>query len=52
MRIGTMFSALLVVGGLAASAGASLAGENCTCRGNGEKVPEGQTICLKTASGA
>ena len=31
---------------------ASLAGENCTCRGNGQDVPEGQTICLKTASGA
>jgi predicted small secreted protein len=32
-------------------AGTSLAGENCTCRGNGEDIPEGQTVCLKTASG-
>lgn len=24
---------------------------DCTCRGNGGEVPEGQTVCLKTASG-
>lgn len=34
-----------------AIAGVSNAGENCTCRGNGEDIPEGQTVCLKTASG-
>lgn len=28
------------------------AASNCTCRGNGSDVPEGQTICLKTSAGA
>jgi hypothetical protein len=30
----------------------SSAGENCTCRGNGQDIAEGQTVCLKTASGS
>ena len=30
----------------------ALSADNCSCRGNGEDIPEGQTICLKTASGA
>ena len=25
--------------------------QNCTCRGNGEDIAEGTTVCLKTASG-
>ncbi|QKV17743.1 hypothetical protein [Oricola thermophila] len=31
--------------------GPALSGEGCTCRGNGQDIPEGQTVCLKTASG-
>ena len=36
---------------LAVSSAAASAGENCTCRGNGQDVAEGETVCLKTASG-
>jgi hypothetical protein len=37
---------------LLASAIGAQAGENCTCRGNnGQDVPEGKTVCMKTASG-
>jgi len=48
MRITTTSCALILSAGLSATA---LADENCTCRGNGQDVPEGQTVCLKTASG-
>jgi len=48
MRITTIVSAIFLAFGLA---GTSIAGEDCTCRGNGQDVPEGQTVCLKTASG-
>lgn len=27
------------------------AGEDCTCRHQGNDIPEGQTICMKTPSG-
>ena len=46
-----LLSAILALA-LLLPANASNAGENCTCRGNGQDVPEGQTICLKTASGS
>ena len=36
---------------LAVSSTAANAGENCTCRGNGQDIAEGETVCLKTASG-
>ena len=45
-----LFSAVIVA--MAILAHPALSASDCTCRGNGEKVPEGQTICLKTASGA
>jgi len=45
-----LFSAVIVA--MAIMAHPALSAGNCTCRGNGEDVPEGQTICLKTASGA
>lgn len=48
MRITTTLGATFLFAGLA---GTSFAGENCTCRGNGQDIPEGQTVCLKTASG-
>lgn len=32
-------------------AGAAIAGENCKCRFNGGEVNEGETVCIKTASG-
>lgn len=48
MRFTTTLSATVL---FAAIAGVSHAGENCTCRGNGRDIPEGQTVCLKTASG-
>lgn len=45
-----LFSAAIVA--MAILTHPALSASDCTCRGNGEKVPEGQTICLKTASGA
>ena len=51
MRLPAALFPLVLTVGLAASAGAALAGDNCTCRGNGKDIPEGETVCLKTASG-
>ena len=48
MRITATLCATIL---FAANVGMSHAGENCTCRGNGQDIPEGQTVCLKTASG-
>ncbi|GAB4351083.1 MAG: hypothetical protein Kow0026_07840 [Oricola sp.] len=48
MRFFAISCAAILSAGIA---GPSLAGENCTCRGNGQDIPEGQTVCLKTASG-
>ena len=47
-----LFSVLIAAGSLSAT-GAALADAdgNCTCRGNGEDIVEGQTVCLRTASG-
>ncbi len=47
-----LFSVLIAAGSLSAT-GAALADANgnCTCRGNGTDIPEGETVCLKTASG-
>lgn len=42
--------AMLMVTALATGALAQ-ADPACTCRGNGQDVPLGQTICLKTATG-
>lgn len=46
-------SALLSLTLAAASIAAqpALSAPDCTCRGNGQNIPEGQTVCLKTASG-
>lgn len=46
-------SALLSLTLAAASFAAqpALSDPDCTCRGNGKDIPEGQTVCLKTASG-
>jgi hypothetical protein len=51
MRLSATILPLVLKAGLAASAGAAFAGDNCTCRGNGTDIPEGETVCLKTASG-
>ena len=29
-----------------------LAGDGCTCRGNGQNIPEGKTVCLNLPSGS
>ncbi|WP_421849096.1 hypothetical protein [Oricola sp.] len=42
---------LLAIASLAVAPVSAHAGEDCTCRGNGKDVAEGQTICLKTAAG-
>lgn len=31
---------------------AVMAGENCTCSHKGSKVPEGQSVCIRTSSGS
>ena len=36
---------------LIVSAATSYAGPECTCRYKGNKIPEGQSTCLKTADG-
>lgn len=36
---------------VAAMAHPASSSPDCTCRANGEEVQEGQTICLRTASG-
>ena len=44
-----LFSTVIVA--MAVLAHPALSADNCSCRGNGEDIPEGQTVCLKTASG-
>ncbi len=48
-RIRSLFVSAAIALLLAAPPG--IAGENCTCRGNGEDVEEGRVVCLRTASG-
>lgn len=48
MRIFTPFVAVSLISGIS---GPAFAEGDCTCRGNGQDIPEGQTVCLKTASG-
>lgn len=45
-----LFSAIIVATAILAHP--ALSAGNCTCRGNGADIPEGQTVCLKTSSGA
>ena len=51
MRLGKALIPLVIAAGIPASTGMALAGENYTCRGNGQDIPEGQTVCLRTAVG-
>jgi len=44
-----LFSSIVVATAILAHP--ALSARNCTCRGNGEDIPEGQTVCLKTSSG-
>ena len=45
----------ILFGGIAAALAATtfpaLANPDCICRANGQEVHEGQTVCLKTATG-
>lgn len=51
MRYRTLLFPVVLAAGLSAGLGMSLADGNCTCRGNGTDIPEGETVCLRTASG-
>jgi len=51
MRLKSALIPLAVGTGIFISCGVAVSGENCTCRGNGRDIPEGETVCLKTASG-
>ena len=51
--IAPMRYAFLAACFVAVATSSTLAGEDCTCRAaGGIEIPEGETICLKTASGS